>query len=141
MTGGQKAAAIIALVVVAMVAFNWSLWRRLKASQGTRAAWSDDDFDAMLVARGVSPAIPPAVRVAVAHLYGTGVSPHPDDDFARFLAIDGDEIEDIVADAWDRLSLPRPDRDRPEQVPVLKDLADMADYLDQRYRTLRPAAA
>lgn len=132
MTGGQKAAAIIALVVIAMIAFNWSLWRRLKAARAVRGEWSDADFDAMLVAGGVSPSVPPIVRRVVAHLYGAGVSPHPDDDFARFLTVDADEVEDIVAQAWAIADLPPPTVGQPERIPPMKDLRDLAAYLDAR---------
>lgn len=138
MTGGQKAAAIIALVVIAMAAFNWSLWRRLKAAQAQRIGWSDADFDAMLVAGGVSPTIPPVVRAVVASAYGADISPHSDDDFARFLAVDVEEVEDMVADAFRRLGLPMPTTADPERLPVMKDVRDLAEYLDSVVRR-RPA--
>ena len=32
MTGPEKAALIIALAVVALVAFNWALWRRMRTA-------------------------------------------------------------------------------------------------------------
>ncbi len=138
MTGGQKAAAIIALVVIAMAAFNWSLWRRLKAAQAQRIGWTDADFDAMLVTGGVSTTIPPVVRAVVASAYGPDISPHPDDDFARFLAVDTEEVEDMVTDAFRLLGLPMPTTADPERLPAMKDVRDLAEYLDSVVRR-RPA--
>ncbi|WP_230770349.1 hypothetical protein [Sphingomonas sp. Leaf4] len=127
MTGGQKAAAIIALVVIAMVAFNWSLWRRLKAAQAERAGWSAADFDAQLVANGVSAQVAVLVRELVsAPFYGAGIAPHPDDDFARFLAVDETEVADIAATGCEELGADRPE---PTDVPPIRDLSDLAEYL------------
>lgn len=134
MTGAQKAAAIITLVVIAMALFNWSLWRRLKAAQAQRIGWTDTDFDAMLMASGVSASVPPVVRAVIAPYYGPDISPHPDDDFARFLAVDPAEVEDLVEAAWQRLGLPLPTLADPETLPPIKDVRDLADYLDSVVR-------
>ncbi len=129
MTGAQKAAAIIALVVIAMAAFNWSLWRRLKAAQAERAGWTADDFDAQLVANGVSAGVAALVRELVQPYYGADIAPHPDDDFARFLAVDEVEIADLVETGWERLGLPLPSKASPETLPRMKDVRDLAEYL------------
>ncbi len=131
MTGGQKAAAIIALVVIAMAAFNWSLWRRLKAAQAQRIGWTDADFDAMLVAGGVSTLAAAKTRDLVAGSYGSGISPHPDDDFAAFLAMDETEVQDVAATGCEELGFPRPDA---ATIPPIRDVRDLAEYLDSVVR-------
>ena len=139
MSGGAKAAVIIALMVVAVAAFNLSLWRRMRSAVQARAEWTADDFDAALAMRGVSGEVAALVRELVAPLYGEGVVPHPDDDFRRFLQIDPAEVEDMVAQAWPRLGLPDPTPAAPEQVPVLALVADLAEYLERRRAELAPA--
>ncbi len=136
MTGGQKAAAIIALVVIAMIAFNWSLWRRLKAAQAERAGWSAADFDAQLVANGVSAPVAVLVRELVQPYYGADIAPHPDDSFARFLAVDETEVADIAATGCEALGADRPE---PTDVPPIRDLRDLAEYL-QSVADARPTA-
>ncbi len=131
MTGAQKAAAIIALVVIAMAAFNWSLWRRLKAAQAERAGWSAADFDAQLVANGVPVDVAVLTRELVSGYYGAGIAPHPDDDFARFLQVDETEVADVAATGCEELGLPRPD---PQAVPPIRDVRDLAEYLAARVR-------
>ncbi len=126
MTGGQKAAAIIALVVIAMAAFNWSLWRRLQAAKDARAGWTEADFDAMLAANGVSAEVAALVRDLVASFYGPGIAPHPDDGFARFLAVDESEVADIAATGCEALGAARPPA---TAFPPIRDLRDLADYL------------
>jgi hypothetical protein len=130
MTGGQKAAAIIALAVIALAWFNWRMWRGLKAAQATRAAWTDADFCAMLVADGVAPAVAQAVRSVASRFYGEGISPHPDDDFARFLGVEPEEIEEMVAEVWPKLGLAEPTAADPQHIPQLRDLRELARYLD-----------
>lgn len=131
MTGAQKAAAIITLVVFAMALFNWSLWRRLKAAQAQRIGWTDGDFDAMLVASGVSAIVAAQTRELVAGYYGAGISPHPDDDFARFLGVDETEVADVAASGCEKLGFARPEADA---IPPIKDVRDLADYLDSVVR-------
>ena len=129
MTGGQKAAAIIALAVVALAWFNWRMWRQFRAAKAYRAGWSEADFDAMLVDSGVSPAVAALTRELVAPYYGQGVVPHPDDDFARFLMIDDEEVADLVEAAWERLGLAMPTATHPVELPPMKDVRDLTVYL------------
>ena len=129
MSGGQKAAAIIALAVVALAWFNWRMWRQFRAAKAYRAGWSAADFDAMVADNGVSPAIAALTRELVAPCYGQGVVPHPDDDFARFLMIDDEEVADLVASAWERLGLALPTPADPVELPQIKDVRDLAIYL------------
>ncbi|MEP9401679.1 hypothetical protein [Sphingomonas sp. VNH70] len=129
MTGAQKAAAIIALVVIAMAAFNWSLWRRLKAAQAERAGWSAADFDAQLVANGVPDEVAVVTRELVAGYYGADIAPHPDDDFGRFLGVDETEVADVAATGCEELGLPRPDA---HAIPPIRDVRDLAEYLASR---------
>ncbi|WP_242416198.1 hypothetical protein [Sphingomonas panni] len=138
MTGGQKAAAIIALAVVALAWFNWRMWRQFSAAKAYRAGWSEADFDAMVADNGVSPAIAALTRELVAPCYGQGVVPHPDDDFARFLMIDEEEAADLVETAWGRLELVPPTPAHPVDLPPMKDVRDLAVYLQSvvSHRTL-----
>ncbi|KQM28530.1 MULTISPECIES: hypothetical protein [unclassified Sphingomonas] len=129
MTGGQKAAAIIALAVVALAWFNWRMWRQFSAAKAYRAGWSTADFDAMVAENGVTPAIAALTRDLVAPCYGEGVVPHPDDDFARFLMIDDEDVADLVEAAWARLGLAIPKRADPVELPPMKDVRDLAVYL------------
>ncbi len=128
MTGPQKAAAIIALAVIALGWFNWRMWRGLKAAQAMRASWTDVNFDAMLVRDGVSPLVTAKVRGLVRCFYGKGVAPHPDDDFAHFLGVDESEVADIAATGVEEFGYPRP---APEAVPPLRDLRELACYLQK----------
>lgn len=129
MTGGQKAAAIIALAVIALGWFNWRMWRQFRAAKAYRAGWSDTDFDAMVAENGVSPIISALTRELVAPYYGQGVVPHPDDDFARFLMIDDEEVADLVEAAWERLGLTAPTAADPVDLPPMQDVRDLAVYL------------
>jgi hypothetical protein len=128
MTGAQKAAAIIALAVVALALFNWRMWRQFRAAKAYRAGWSAADFDAMVADDGVSPPVAALTRELVAPYYGQGVVPHPDDDFARFLMIDDEEIADLVEVAWERWGLPMPTPTDPVQLPPMQDVRDLAVY-------------
>lgn len=132
MTGPQKAAAIIALAVIAVGWFNWRMWRRFRAAKTYRAGWSAADFDAMVADNGVSPTVAEAVRTAVSHLYGSGVVPHPDDDFERFLGVDVGDIGKLVSDTAFLLNLPLLESDDPEHVSELHDLRDLARYLQTK---------
>ncbi|MGT2515386.1 hypothetical protein ACVOMT_15205 [Sphingomonas panni] len=138
MTGGQKAAAIIALAVVALAWFNWRMLRQFRAAKAYRAGWSEADFDAMVAENGVSPAIAALTRELVAPCYGQGVVPHPDDDFARFLMIDDEEVADLVETAWGRLGLVPPTPAHPVDLPPMKDVRDLAVFLQSvvSHRTL-----
>lgn len=129
MTGPQKAVAIIALAVVAVGWFNWRMWRRFRVAKAYRAGWNAADFDAMVADNGVSPPIAALTRELVASYYGPGVVPHPDDDFARFLMIDDEEIADLVESAWERLGLVPPTPAAPVDLPSMKDVRDLAVYL------------
>lgn len=129
MTGGQKAAAIIALAVVALAWFNWRMWRQFRAAKAYRAGWSEADFDAMVADNGVSPAVAALTRELVAPYYGQGVVPHPDDDFARFLMIEDEEVADLVEAGWERLGLVMPTPADPVELPPMKDVRDLAAYL------------
>lgn len=129
MTGGQKAAAIIALAVIALAWFNWRMWRQFSAAKAHRAGWSTADFDTMVAENGVTPAIAALTRELVSPYYGQGVLPHPDDDFARFLMIDDEEVADLVEAAWERLGLAMPTRADPVELPPMKDVRDLAVYL------------
>jgi len=139
MTGGQKAAAIITLAVVALAWFNWRMWRQFRAAKAYRAGWSAADFDAMVADNGVSPAVAALTRELVAPYYGQGVVPHPDDDFARFLLIDDEEIADLVETAWDRLGLKMPTPADPVELPPMKDVRDLAVYLQSVATPVRTA--
>ncbi len=129
MTGGQKAAAIIALAVVALAWFNWRMWRQFRAAKAYRAGWGAADFDAMVADNGVSPNIAALTRELVTPYYGQGVVPHPDDDFARFLMIHVEEVADLVEAAWQRLGLAMATRADPVRLPPIKDVRDLAVYL------------
>ncbi|MEH3038784.1 MAG: hypothetical protein PGN21_01750 [Sphingomonas paucimobilis] len=139
MTGAQKAAAIIALAVVALAWFNWRMWRQFRAAKAYRAGWSEADFDAMVADNCVSPAIAALTRELVAPCYGQGVVPHPDDDFARFLMIDDEEIADLVEAAWKRLDLAMPPPADPIELPPMKDVRDLAMYLESVVSHVRTA--
>ncbi len=129
MTGGQKAAAIIALAVVALAWFNWRMWRQFSAAKAYRAGWSAADFDTMVADNGVSPAIAALTRELVGPCYGEGVVPHPDDDFARFLMIDDEDVADLVEKGWGQLGLTMPTPADPVEPPPMKDVRDLAVYL------------
>jgi hypothetical protein len=129
MTGPQKAVAIIALAVIALGWFNWRMWRRFRTAKAYRAGWGKADFDAMVADNGVSGSVAAITRELVAPYYGAGVVPHPDDDFARFLAIDDEEIADLVEQARERLGLSRPTPTDPIELPPMKDVRDLAVYL------------
>jgi hypothetical protein len=129
MTGPQKAVAIIALAVIALGWFNWRMWRRFRTARAYRAGWSEADFDAMVADNGVSASVAAITRELVAPYYGAGVVPHPDDDFARFLAINDEEIADLVDQAWARLGIAKPAPIDPVELPPMKDVRDLAVYL------------
>ncbi|KQN71836.1 hypothetical protein [Sphingomonas sp. Leaf62] len=132
MTGPQKAVAIIALAVIAVGWFNWRMWRRFRAAKAYRGGWSEADFDTMVAGNGVSLAVAAAVRVAVSHLYGSGVVPHPDDDFLRFLGVDPEDLGKFVSDAAFLLNLPILGSEDPDQVSALHDLRDLAQYMQAK---------
>ncbi|MDJ0277299.1 hypothetical protein QLH51_10885 [Sphingomonas sp. 2R-10] len=130
MTGAQKAAAIIALAVIALGWFNWRMWRQFRAARAYRAGWSAADCDAMLADAGVSPEIAALTRELIASCYGADVVPHPDDDFACFLMIDEAEVADLVGAGRERLGLPLPTQHDPVELPPMKDVRDLAVYLE-----------
>ncbi|KQN91619.1 hypothetical protein ASE90_02130 [Sphingomonas sp. Leaf67] len=140
MTGPQKAVAIIALAVIAVGWFNWRMWRRFRAAKAERAGWSEADFDAMVGDNGVSASVAALTRELVAPYYGGGVVPHPDDDFARFLLIDEEEVADLVAAAWERLGLAMPMPADPVELPPMKDVGDLASHLQSVAPTATPAS-
>ncbi len=139
MTGAQKAAAIIALAVIALGWFNWRMWRRFREAKAYRAEWSAADFDAMVADSGVSPSVAALTRDLVAACYGQGVVPHPDDDFARFLMIDAEEVADLVEAAWERLGLAMPTETDPAELPPMQDVRDLAVYLESIVSHRAPA--
>ncbi len=139
MTGAQKAAAIIALAVIALGWFNWRMWRRFREAKAYRAEWSAVDFDVMVADSGVSPSIAALTRDLVAPCYGHGVVPHPDDDFARFLMIDAEEVADLVEAAWERLGLAMPTATDPAELPPMQDVRDLAVYLQSVVSHRAPA--
>ena len=140
MSRAALAATVIALVVVATVLLNVSLYRRMKARLAEMPAWTDERFDAALAERGVAPEIAPVLRDVLRPHYGAGVAPHPDDNFAKFLQLDEDEVLDMVEEAFVALRLPLPDRGAMVEVPVLKTVADMAQYLDEEVAQRRGTA-
>lgn len=136
MTGPQKAIAIIALAVVAVGWFNWRMWRRFKLAQAERAGWTVEEFDAMLADAGVSASVAAATRELVASYYGKGVAPHPDDDFGGFLGADETEVADVAATGCEEMGFNRPESDA---VPPIKDVRDLAVYLQSVVNGSRPA--
>lgn len=138
MTGPQKAAAIIALAVIAVGWFNWRMWRRLTLAKAERAGWTVADFDTMLTDAGIATRVAALTRELVAPYYGEGVVPHPDDDFARFLAVDDEEIAMLVEQAWERLDIALPTPADPAELPPIRDVRDLAHYLQSVVSAHRP---
>ena len=134
MTGAQKAAAIIALAVVALGWFNWRMWRQFRAARAYRTGWRAADFDAMVADNGVSPTVAALTRELVAPYYGAGVVPHPDDDFARFLMIDEEEVAELVEAGWERLDVAMPTPADPVELPPMKDVRDLSVFLESVVR-------
>jgi len=135
------AATVIALVVVATVAFNISLYRRMRAHLANMPAWTGERFDDALAERGVAPQIAPVLRDVLRPHYGAGVAPHPDDSFAKFLQLDEDEVLDMVEEAFVALRLPLPAKGAMVEVPVLRTVADVADYLGEQVAQRRGTRA
>ena len=126
MTGWQKVAALTALYVVGLLWVNWNMVRRVRGAQAARAAWTAAEFDAVFA--DCAPAIAPAVREAVAPLYGEGVVPRPEDTLKRFLKLDNGEIEDLAAAIVRRLDPSiAPDT---RVIPALPDIAALTRYVD-----------
>ncbi|WP_375270741.1 hypothetical protein [Sphingomonas sp.] len=130
MTGWQKVAALTALYVVALLWANWAMVRRVRGAQAARAAWTAPEFDAVFA--GCDPRVAPAVREALAPLYGEGVVPRPEDTLKRFLHLDNGEIEDLAAGIVARLCpVAAPDT---RVVPALPDVAALTRYVDAQLR-------
>jgi hypothetical protein len=126
MTGWQKVAALTALYVVGLLWVNWNMVRRVRGAQAARAAWTADAFDAVFA--GCDPRIAPAVRDALAPLYGEGVVPRPEDTLGRFLKLDNGEIEDLAGAIVQRLD-PTALHDA-RVIPALPDVAALTRYVD-----------
>ncbi|WP_294351966.1 hypothetical protein [uncultured Sphingomonas sp.] len=129
MTGWQKVAALTALYVVGLLWVNWTMVRRVRHAQAVRAAWTAEEFDAVFA--DCAPAVAPAVRAAVAPLYGEGVVPRPEDTLKRFLKLDSGEIEDLANAVVRELA---PDAPETRVIPALPDVAALTRYVDARLR-------
>jgi len=108
------------------------LWRRMRLALAQRRHWTEADFVQSLTDRGCAAPVAAIVLRIVQPYYNAGVVPQPQDSFARFLAIDREEIEDLVEQAFALLDLPMPTIAEPEQVPVLATVGDLASYLNAR---------
>lgn len=130
MTGWQKVAALTALYLVGLLWVNWTMVRRVRSAQAARAAWTAAEFDAVFA--DCAPGVAPAVREAIAPLYGEGVVPRPEDTLRRFLKLDNGEIEDLATAIVLRLD-PLAMRDA-RVIPALPDVAALTRYVDAQLR-------
>lgn len=122
-----------------IIGFNLMHWRRMKVALAQRQNWTEADFLASLEELGCAPPVSEFVLQIVRPYYNAGVIPQAHDTFAGFLAIDVEEIEDMVEQAFARLDLPMPTAACPEQVPLLATVGDLALYLNARYQALSSA--
>lgn len=126
MTGWQKVAALTALYVVGLLWVNWTMVRRVRHAQAARAAWTAAEFDAVFA--DCDRRVAPAVRAAVAPLYGDGVVPRPEDTLKRFLKLDNGEIEDLALGVVEQFIPETPPDAR--VIPLLSDVAALVRYVD-----------
>lgn len=132
MTRWAIAVLLIGGATLFLIGFNARLWRRYKTTVQARIDYGAADFDRDCAARGVDPAVPPVVRMALAPWYPDDLVPQPDDSFDRYLGADPEDVEEIVADCRRLLALPKPDRTHPEPVPELQTVGELAQYLSVR---------
>lgn len=86
-----------------------------------------------LIAAGVREPVMDFVWDRIAPYYADGaILPHPDDDLDKDARIDPDDVEDIVADFFQRFSLPEPTRQQSEMIPSPLSVHGLAAYLDRR---------
>jgi hypothetical protein len=128
MTGWEKVAALAGLYVVGMAWANTVMLRRVRGAVAVRATWTAAAFDAVFA--DLDPRVAPAVRDALAPLYGAGVVPRPEDTLRRFLKLDRGEIEDLAAALADRLDAAVD----PLLLPDLPDVAALTRYVGARLR-------
>jgi len=131
-TGWEKVGALTALYVIGALWANWLMVRRVRGAVAARAVWTAADFDACFPE--LDPRVAPAVRDALAPLYGVGVEPRPEDTLRRFLKLDRGEVEDVALDAAARLGLFREVEREALLVADLPDVAALVRYLGERVR-------
>lgn len=112
------------------------LWRRMRGVLAHRRDWTEADFVSSLVETGSTPEVAALVLRLVRPYYHPGVIPQRNDSFARFLAIDEAEIEDLVKQASISLDLSQPTASDPERIPELATVGDLSLYLNARYGAL-----
>ncbi len=137
MTGWEKVGALTALYVIGILWANWLMVRRVRGAVAARAAWTEADFDVCFPE--IDRRVAPAVRAALAPLYGTGVVPRPEDTLRGFLKLDRGEVEEVVLDAAGRLGLPVAAEREALLVTDLPDVAAMLRYLGGRVARVRRA--
>ena len=136
MTGWTAVATIVALMAVATIGLNASLWMRHKAMAAARGDWSTADFLAELGAAGIDPAVATPLAHEIATLYFAGTAPRLSDRLTDDLKIDPEDLADIiqrVATAAGQTTPPA------EPAPALFTIADLARFLQARQMDRTPA--
>ena len=93
----MKAGLIIGLAVIALVAINVSMWRRMKSMIAERRGWTRADFVGSLEAAGCPGPVIAVVLDTIEPFYHAEIAPQMDDEIKRFLGADEDEVEDWTA--------------------------------------------
>jgi hypothetical protein len=120
------------LAVAATIWHNY-FWARLQRRVARqRPSFDRDAFAEELARSGVSSAVAAPLYDAVAELCVKGVAPHPDDSLTGFYFDDPEDMEDLIAEMFDRLELPTPSRYAPEASPHLESLRSLSVYLQSK---------
>jgi hypothetical protein len=101
-----------------------------------RANLDREEFSRLLSPQGVSGEVASLTWELLSDYCGANILPHPSDDLSQFYGLDGDELGDLIEEAFERLSLPRPSAERPEVAPDIPSAADLCLYLEARRRDL-----
>lgn len=134
MSGWAVVGTIMVLFVFATIGLNASLWRRHKAMAARRVYWTEADFVAELLDSGHPPMLAAELLEEIRPYYFAACAPRSADRISRDLAIDPDELMDIVERVSSKLGQPQPDPKSPEHVPELATVGDLARYLRDRVR-------
>jgi hypothetical protein len=134
LSGWLIAGWLFALFIAVTVWHNFT-WGRLQRRTARQRPSLDRHAYAMEMDKsGVSEAVSQTLYDCIKPLCVKGVQPHPDDGLFGFYFDDGEDLEDLIEELFEKLELPIPAQYEPEISPHLASVRDLAIYLQSKIR-------
>jgi hypothetical protein len=126
------AAWLIALLITVTVWHNVGRSRMQRRIAKQRPGLDRNAYATDMGKSGVCEAVSKTLYDCVKPLCVKGVQPHPDDSLIGFYFDDGEDLEDLLEELFEKLELPLPDRYEPEVTPHLNSARDLGIYLQSK---------